>query len=124
MFWFILSLAILIWVGIGILIGKIVRLREVKSIRSDAIKRSQSVILGNVYEKILPFLPDFPYAPKDMVFIGKGFDYLVLDGLSEWKLRDIIFLEIKSGKSALNGNEKMIRDAISGKKVRFEEFRF
>jgi predicted Holliday junction resolvase-like endonuclease len=52
-------------------VGKIIRWKDVKSIRSDAIKRSQSVILGNVYEKVLPFLPDFPYAPKDMVFIGK-----------------------------------------------------
>jgi len=46
-------------------------MKEIKNIRSDAIKRSQSVILGSVYEKVLPFLPDFPYAPKDMVFIGK-----------------------------------------------------
>ena len=100
------------------------RWKDMRDIRSDAIKRSQSVILGNVYEKVLPFLPDFPYAPKDMIFIGKGFDYLVLDGLSTGLLRDIIFLEIKSGKSALNANEKMIRGSVEAKKVRFEEYRF
>lgn len=61
----------IISVIIGYLIGRIRRHMDVRRDRDDAIKRSQSVILGSVYEKVLPFLPDFPYAPKDMVFIGK-----------------------------------------------------
>lgn len=105
------------------MIGKIARYRDIQRHRGDAIKRSQSVILGTVYEKVLPFLPDFLYAPKDMVFIGKGFDYLVLDGLSDGKLEEIVFLEIKSGKSALNANEKMIREVLQKKQVRYEEYR-
>ena len=64
-------------------LGRIFRFRDMQRERKDAIKRSESVILGSIYEKILPFLPDFPYSPKDMVFLGKGFDYLVLDGLVE-----------------------------------------
>lgn len=117
-------LGTIIGIIMGIFIGKILRYKEIKSIRSDAVKRSQSVILGSVYEKILPFLPNFPYSPKDMVFIGKGFDYLILDGLSTGNLEQIIFLEIKSGKSGLNGNEKMIRETVSNKRVKFEELRF
>jgi predicted Holliday junction resolvase-like endonuclease len=34
-----------------------------------SIKKSKSVILGEVYEKVLPFLPDFPYKPRDMTFV-------------------------------------------------------
>lgn len=60
------------------------------------MKQSRSVLLGDVNEKVAPALPGFPYHFKDMVFIGKGIDYLVLDGLAEGKLRQIILLEIKS----------------------------
>jgi predicted Holliday junction resolvase-like endonuclease len=39
--------------------------------------------LGEVYEQLTPLLPDFPFSPRDMVFVGKGVDYIVFDGLSE-----------------------------------------
>lgn len=108
---------------IGFAIGRLVRYVEVRKQRQDAVKRSQSVILGSVYEKILPFLPGFPYSPKDMVFIGKGVDYLVLDGLAEGRVRDVVFLEVKTGSSRLNANEKEVREAVSKGRVRFEEYR-
>jgi hypothetical protein len=73
---------------------------------------------------VLPFLPNFPYSPKDMVFIGKGFDYLVLDGLSEGELRKIVFLEVKSGSSRLNPNEKMIAAIVAEKAIEWKEYRF
>jgi hypothetical protein len=38
-------------------------------------------------------------------------------------LREIIFLEIKSGKSRLNANEKMIKNILDQKIVRFAEMR-
>jgi predicted Holliday junction resolvase-like endonuclease len=41
-------------------------------------------------------LPGFPYDCKDLVFIGKGIDYLVFDGLARGELEQIILLEIKS----------------------------
>lgn len=72
-------IAVVLAFTVGFIIGRVVRHLVVRKERSDAVKRSQSVILGTVYEKILPFLPGFPYSPKDMVFIGKGFDYLVLE---------------------------------------------
>jgi predicted Holliday junction resolvase-like endonuclease len=49
-----------------------------------------------VSEKVAPFLPGFPYNCKDLVFIGKGIDYLVFDGLANGMLKQIILLEIKS----------------------------
>lgn len=109
--------------AIGFLAGRIARHVVVRKERSDAVKRSQSVILGTVYEKILPFLPGFPYSPKDMVFIGKGFDYLVLDGLSVGAIKKVVFLEVKSGVSKMNANEKQVRAAVSEKRVAFEEYR-
>lgn len=116
-------LAVLLALLLGFAVGRFARYRHIAAERKDAIKRSGAVILGTVYEKVLPFLPDFPYAPKDMVFIGKGFDYLVLDGLSEGKLRKIVFLEVKSGTSRLNANEKMISAIVQDGSIEWKEYR-
>lgn len=64
---------------LGFFIAKIVFLGQKKSLQRDAIRGSRNSITGEIYEKILPALPDFPYAPKDMVFIGKGTDYVIFD---------------------------------------------
>ena len=88
--------------------------------RKQAIKQSRSVILGEISEKMLPIFPEFLYHSKDLVFIGKGVDYIIFDGLAEGELRDIIFLEIKTGKSQLNKNERMIQQFLSTKRARYE----
>ncbi len=58
-----------------------------------------------------------------MTFIGKGIDYIIFDGLSSGNLKEIIFLEIKSGSSTQNNNEKAIEDIIKKGKVRYEVLR-
>lgn len=120
-------LSLIFGVIFGFLIGFFVmqfgRISREKQIRADAVRGSRNAITGEIYEKILPSLPNFPYAPKDMVFVGKGTDYIVFDGLSDGSLREIIFLELKSGKARLNHNEKMIKKILSEKRVRFAEMR-
>lgn len=118
-----LILGITAGIIIGILIMRVSLLSGQKQDRRIAVQWSKNQILGEVYEKVLPALPGFPYLPKDMTFIGKGTDYIVFDWLSEWHLREIIFLELKWGKSRLNANEKMIKDIIDRKKVRYAEYR-
>lgn len=120
---FLLAAAVAAALALGFFLGRFARYLDVRRERGDAVKRSQSVILGTVYEKILPFLPGFPYSPKDMVFVGKGFDYLVVDGLSRGNVEKIVFLEVKTGSSRLNANEKEIRSAVTGKRVVWEEYR-
>ena len=119
--------ALLIGIIFGFIIGflwvQIQRIGVEKKIRQDAVRGSRNAITGEIYEKILPSMPNFPYAPKDMVFVGKWTDYIIFDGLSEGDLREIIFLEIKSGKSRLNANEKMIKKILDEKVVRFAEMR-
>lgn len=111
---------LLIALALGYLWGRIVRHRSVMRERNDAVGRSRSVILGELYETIAPLLPGFRYAPRDMVFIGKGVDYLVFDGLAEGQLREVVFLELKTGKSKQNANEKMIERVIKEGRVRYE----
>lgn len=67
--WGILIIALLF--GIGYLFGRWVKHRSIMRERGDAIGRSRSVILGELYETLAPILPGFPYAPRDMVFLGK-----------------------------------------------------
>ena len=112
-------LGFLIWV----FLMKIFSLHEHRGIRTKAVQWSRNSIFGEVYEKILPALPSFPYSPKDMVFIGKGCDYIIFDGLSEGNLREIIFLELKSGNAVLNKNEKAIQQMVERRHVRFSEYR-
>ena len=118
-----LFLGLLFGFFIGFLIMKILSFKEFKNIRKEAVKGSRNAITGEIYEKILPALPNFPYAPKDMVFIGKWCDYIIFDGLSDGDLREIVFLELKSWKSRLNANERAIKNIISQKSVRYTEMR-
>ncbi|MDD2745654.1 MAG: Holliday junction resolvase-like protein [Candidatus Gracilibacteria bacterium] len=112
--------AIVLSLFIGFVWGRLVRHRAVIRERNDAVGRSRSVILGELYETIAPLIPGFRYAPRDMVFIGKGVDYLVFDGLSEGHLKEIVFLELKTGKSKQNANEKMIENCIRQGRVKYE----
>jgi predicted Holliday junction resolvase-like endonuclease len=120
---FLLTLWLIIWLLAWILIWKIIKHKTLKNERELSIKKSRSVILWEVYEKVLPFLPNFPYAPRDMVFVWKWVDYIVFDGISEWFLRKIIFLEVKSGNWKLNNNEKMIKNIVNTWKVEYKEYK-
>lgn len=95
--------------------------QEEGKIRQDAIKRSESVIKGKITEHLIPFFPDFGYNPKDARFIGTPIDLVVFDGLSEGSMKKIIFIEVKTGKTAsLSTREKLIRDCVENKNVGYE----
>ena len=95
-----------------------------KNLRKDAVKRSKAVINGQVAEQIAPFLPDFPANPSDARFIGKPVDFIVFSGLSEnEKIDEILFVEVKTGKSLLNDREKEVKKAIEKGNVRYVEYR-
>ena len=84
---------------------------------------TKSVVRWYTIEKTAPLLPWFQYKMRDMTFVGKGIDYIIFDGLSSGNLKEIVFLEIKSGSSTQNNNEKMIEDIIKKGKVRYEVLR-
>lgn len=96
-----------------------------KFIRQDAIQRSQSVILGNVTQHLIPYLPEFVYNPKDARFIGSPVDFIIFDGLSDenGEVKEVVFVEIKTNKSSLSPRERQVRDAIKACRVRWVELR-
>jgi predicted Holliday junction resolvase-like endonuclease len=92
-------------------------------IREDAVQRSQAITVGKVYEQLVPYLPAFPYNPKDVRFLGGPVDLVVFDGLAEGRVRRIVFLEVKTGGSALTGRERSVRDAVEAGEVEWAELR-
>lgn len=93
--------------------------------RIDAIKRSKAVINGQMVEQIAPFLPNFPCNPADVRFVGKPIDFVAFPGASENnEIKEVVFIEVKTGNSVLSPREKEIKDAIQQGRVRYVEYRF
>ena len=80
-------------------------------------KKSSEVRLGNIAEKLAPFLDQFDFDPENCIFLGQPIDYISFDD-------DLITLiEVKSGKSQLNTKQRHIRDLIKAKQVAWKEIR-
>jgi predicted Holliday junction resolvase-like endonuclease len=94
------------------------RADEEEIIRSDAVRRSQSVTKGKITEHLIPYFPDFPYNPKDARFLGSPVDLVVFDGLADDAIRKIVFVEIKTAKNpSLSRREREIRDCVLEKRI-------
>jgi predicted Holliday junction resolvase-like endonuclease len=91
-------------------------------ISRDAIRGSQSAVAGRVFERMAPYLPGFDYNPKDARFIGDPVDFIIFDGLSDGEVRNVIFVEVKTGGGTLNGNERKIRNAVKERRVLWSLF--
>jgi predicted Holliday junction resolvase-like endonuclease len=72
----------------------------------------------------VPYLPTFTFNPKDARFIGSPIDILVFDGMDEGELRELVFIEVKTGPTAtLSKRERQIREAVSAGRVTWREVR-
>jgi predicted Holliday junction resolvase-like endonuclease len=96
-----------------------------KVIRQDAVQRSQAVTTGKITEHLVPHLPNFNYNPKDARFVGSPVDFVVFDGLNDEEanqIRNVVFIEVKTGASALTKRERLVRDAIRAGRVKWVEW--
>jgi len=94
---------------------------RVREERTDAIKRSRASLMGNLFETIRPFLPEFSHLPGDLRSIWDPVDYISFNGLAlNRDVDSITFVEVKSGRSSLSTVEHSIREAIENGKVTFE----
>ena len=78
-----------------------------------ALNVQRSVVKGKVWEQIAPHLPEFEYNPADARFLGNPVDYIVFSGMSDGEDMEVVIIDVKTGKSQLNPNQRRIRDAIS-----------
>lgn len=93
-----------------------------KSIRKDAVERSRAVLGGKFSEQLAPYFPDFNYDPTEVRFIGSPVDFIVFKGTSVNEPEEIIFVEVKTGKSNLSENERKLKEIVDSKKVRWEMY--
>jgi len=93
-----------------------------KYMRHDAIKRSKRTLLGKLWEQVSPYIPKFPFRPSDMKFLGSPIDFIIFDGASENDIKQVIFLEVKSGDSKLSTQERKLKKAIEEGKVTWKQF--
>lgn len=93
--------------------------------RRDAAKRSRSVLGGRASEQLVPLVPEFceRFDPSEARFLGAPIDYVVFDGLGSGELREVVLVEVKTGGSKLNANERAVRRAVAEGRVRFELLR-
>ena len=124
-------LAIAFGLAIGFAAGRAVTRRTMeldfrdreREIRQDSVDRSRATLSGQFLEKLAPHLPDFPFDPTDVRFLGTPVDYVVFDGLAEGELQEIVFLEVKSGRSTLRSSQRRVRDAVEAGAVRWDVYR-
>ena len=123
--------AIAFGLGVGFFLGRALtqrtmelefRTRE-REARADSVERSRATLSGQVLEKLAPHFPEFPFDPTDLRFIGTPVDYIVFDGLGEGEVEEIVFLEVKSGRSSLTTKERRVRDAVEAGAVRWDVYR-
>ena len=94
-----------------------------QEIRQDAIQRCSAVTRGKVTEHIVPYLPGFDLDPKDIRFLGTPIDLIAFKGLNgSVEEIEIVFIEIKTGRSALSAREKAVKKAVEEKKVSWRVF--
>lgn len=91
--------------------------------REESVRMSRSTLTGKFSEQIAPYLPGFPYDPTEVRFLGSPVDFIVFNGLSQRSVKEIIFLEVKSGKAQLSHTERSLRDSVKSARIRWEEYR-
>lgn len=121
-----LAIAILAY-KIGLSAGSLKRDKyweeQIPGIKKDSIERSRASLGGQFSEQLAPYLPNFKYRPTECKFLGKPIDLIVFEGLDEKDVREVVFVEVKSGGSELNTVQRKIRDAVKEGRVRWDEYR-
>ncbi len=121
------SLALLVAAAAGVLAlvaaFLLWKARYTAAVRRDTLRRSVAVTTGKVAEQLVPFLPGFPYNPRDARFLGSPVDFVVFDGLTDGDVRRVLFVEVKTGAADLSGRERRVRDAVRAGRVEWVELR-
>lgn len=88
-----------------------------KKAETKSEKTAIAVGIGKIIEKILPAHKNFNMIPADCRFLAEPIDMIVFDGLSQNNIQKITFMDVKTGKAALQPNQKKIRDAVKDHNV-------
>ena len=74
-------------------------------------------------EHIVPYLPGFDLDPKDIRFLGTPIDLIAFKGLNaSVEEIEIVFIEVKTGGSALSARERAVEKAVEQKRMSWRVF--
>jgi predicted Holliday junction resolvase-like endonuclease len=91
-----------------------------EKLAENKFRGGHSSMTGKVVERVAPFLPNFPYNPKDVQWVGGLIDALVWDGCSEGKEITVVALEYKTGRGQLSADQRRVMEAIDAGRFRYE----
>jgi len=92
------------------------------SAKTKSESKAIAVGIGKIIEKILPAHKNFKMVPADCRFLAEPIDMIVFDGLAQNKIKNITFMDVKTGKARLNTHQRQIRDAIKDHDVEWRSF--
>jgi len=122
-----LAVALILGLSLGRRAGRLEAERGFKAdernARDDAVKRSRSVLTGQIGEQLSPYFPDFPCDHGDARFLGKPVDFVAFPGAGAGKPYEVLFIEVKSGDARLSAPEKALKEAVLAGRVRWVEYR-
>ena len=119
----IISTIIILYLLWNIIKMKLGHKAAIKDARKDTATRQRSTIKGDISEIIAPWSMNTVDSVKELKFLGNPIDFVGFKGLDGEGDIDIKFIEVKSGKSRLNKNQRRIRDAVDAKRIEWVEVR-
>ena len=96
---------------------------DILEARKDSNKKQRATIKGQITETIAPWSMTVVNSVSELNFLGNPIDFIGFKGLDGDGDVDIKFIEVKSGKSKLNTNQRRIRDAVKEKRIDWVEVR-
>jgi len=119
----IISTIIILYLLWNIIKMKLTQKATIKDARKDTAARQRSIIKGDISEIIAPWSIKSVNSVKELNFMGSPIDFVGFKGLDGDDEIEIKFIEVKSGKSRLNKNQRRIRDAVAAKRIEWVEVR-
>lgn len=102
---------------------KFQRDNDILEARKDSIKKQRATIKGQISETLAPWSMTVVDSVSELNFLGNPIDFIGFKGLDGKGDVDIKFIEVKSGNSKLNQNQKRVRDAVIAKRIEWVETR-
>ena len=94
---------------------------ELKNVRKDSTNRQRGILKGQISELIAPWLLKSVDSVKELNFLGNPIDFIGFKGLDGDGEVDIKLIEVKTGKSRLNKNQKRVKEAVESSRVSWVE---
>tara|TARA_B100001750_G_C15212154_1_gene448862 strand:- start:86 stop:607 length:522 start_codon:yes stop_codon:yes gene_type:complete len=94
---------------------------DLKNVRKDSTNRQRGILKGQISELIAPWLLKSVDSVKELNFLGNPIDFIGFKGLDGDGEVDIKLIEVKTGKSRLNKNQKRVKEAVESNRVSWVE---